>query len=79
MLGSVFQNCQVPPNWWRYGMPPEFFCKYFWNILDNWLSRENSHAIGASSLTDDSGASVFYHNYCEANCWELSDANVLDA
>jgi len=25
MLGSVFQNCQVPPNWWRYGVPPQFF------------------------------------------------------
>ena len=24
MSGSVFQNCQVPPNWWGYGMPPEF-------------------------------------------------------
>jgi len=24
-LGSVFQNCQVPTNWWRYGMPLEFF------------------------------------------------------
>jgi len=24
MLGSVFQNCQVPPNWWGYGMPPDF-------------------------------------------------------
>jgi hypothetical protein len=22
MSGSVFQNCQVPPNWWVYGMPP---------------------------------------------------------
>jgi len=21
MSGSVFQNCQVPPNWWGYGMP----------------------------------------------------------
>jgi len=21
MLGSVFQSCQVPPNWWGYGMP----------------------------------------------------------
>ena len=27
MSGSVFQNCQVPPNWWGYGMPLEFFCK----------------------------------------------------
>jgi len=27
MSGSVFQNCQVPPNWWGYGMPPDFFCK----------------------------------------------------
>jgi hypothetical protein len=25
MLGSVFQNSQTPPNWWGYGMPPEFF------------------------------------------------------
>ena len=25
MSGSVFQNCQVPPNWWGYGMPPELF------------------------------------------------------
>jgi len=25
MSGSVFQNCQVPPNWWGYGMPLEFF------------------------------------------------------
>jgi len=25
MSGSVFQNCQAPPNWWGYGMPPEFF------------------------------------------------------
>ena len=25
MLGSVFQNGQVPPNWWAYGMPLEFF------------------------------------------------------
>jgi len=24
MLGSVIQNCQVPPNWWGYGMPPDF-------------------------------------------------------
>ena len=24
LSGSVFQNCQVPPNWWGYGMPPEF-------------------------------------------------------
>ena len=25
MSGSVFQNYQVPPNWWGYGMPLEFF------------------------------------------------------
>jgi len=25
MSGSIFQNCQVPPNWWGYGMPPDFF------------------------------------------------------
>jgi len=25
MSGSVFQNCQVPPNSWGYGMPPNFF------------------------------------------------------
>jgi len=25
MSGFVFQNCQVPPNWWGYGMPLEFF------------------------------------------------------
>lgn len=24
MSGSTFQNSQVPPNWWGYGMPPEF-------------------------------------------------------
>jgi len=24
MSGSVFQNYQVPPNWWGYGMPPDF-------------------------------------------------------
>jgi len=24
MSGSVFQNSQVPPNWWGYGMPLEF-------------------------------------------------------
>jgi len=24
MSGSVFQNCQVPPNWWGYGMPLDF-------------------------------------------------------
>jgi len=24
MSGSIFENCQVPPNWWGYGMPPEF-------------------------------------------------------
>jgi len=23
MSGSVFKNCQVPPNWWGYGMPPD--------------------------------------------------------
>ena len=28
MLGSVFQNCQVPPNWWGYGMP-----QTFWQIV----------------------------------------------
>jgi len=27
MSGSVFQNCQVHPNWWGYGMPLEFFAK----------------------------------------------------
>ena len=25
MLGSVYQNCQVPLNWWGYGMSPKFF------------------------------------------------------
>ena len=29
MSGSVFQNYQVPPNWWGYGMPPEFFANGF--------------------------------------------------
>jgi len=24
MSGCIFQNCQVPPNWWGYGMPLEF-------------------------------------------------------
>jgi len=24
MSGSVFKVSQVPPNWWGYGMPPEF-------------------------------------------------------
>ena len=24
MSGSVFKGSQVPPNWWGYGMPPEF-------------------------------------------------------
>jgi len=22
---SIFQNCQVPPNWWGYGMPLDFY------------------------------------------------------
>jgi len=25
MSRSIFQNLQVPTNWWGYGMPPEFF------------------------------------------------------
>jgi len=25
MSEFVFQNCQVPPNWWGYGMPIDFF------------------------------------------------------
>jgi len=29
MSGSVFQNCQVPPNWWGYGMPPDLFANSF--------------------------------------------------
>jgi len=29
MLGSVFQNSQVPPNWWGYGMPPKFLANHF--------------------------------------------------
>jgi len=24
MSGSVFKKSQVPPNWWGFGMPPEF-------------------------------------------------------
>jgi len=24
LSGSVFKYSQVPPNWWGYGMPPEF-------------------------------------------------------
>jgi hypothetical protein len=24
MSGSVFKGNQVPPNWWGYGMPPDF-------------------------------------------------------
>jgi len=24
MSGSMFKSSQVPPNWWGYGMPPEF-------------------------------------------------------
>jgi len=24
MLGPVFQNSQIPDNWWGYGMPLEF-------------------------------------------------------
>jgi len=24
MSGSVFKNCQVPPNWWGYGIPLDF-------------------------------------------------------
>ena len=24
MSGSMFKNCQVPTNWWGYGMPPDF-------------------------------------------------------
>ena len=27
MSGSIFQNYQVPPNWWGYVMPSVFFCK----------------------------------------------------
>jgi len=29
MSGSVFQNCQVPPNWWGYGMPPDFLANNY--------------------------------------------------
>jgi len=29
MSGSVFQNCQVPPNWWGYGMPLDFMANSF--------------------------------------------------
>jgi len=29
MSRSVFQNCQVPPNWWGYGMPLEFLANSF--------------------------------------------------
>jgi len=29
MSGSVFQNCQVPLNWWGHGMSPEFFANSF--------------------------------------------------
>jgi len=25
MSGLVFQNSQIPNNWWGYGMPPELF------------------------------------------------------
>jgi len=39
MSGSVFQNCQVPPNWWGYGMPPEFFANNY----------------GTSQVTDSAG------------------------
>ena len=24
MSASAFKNCRVPPNWWVYGMPPDF-------------------------------------------------------
>ena len=39
MSGSVFQNYQVPPNWWGYGMPPEFF----------------ANSSGTSQITDLAG------------------------
>jgi len=29
MSGSMFKNCQVPPNWWGYGMPPDFGANSF--------------------------------------------------
>ena len=29
MSGSVFKGSQVPPNWWGYGMPPEFMANSY--------------------------------------------------
>jgi len=37
MSGSVMQNCQVPPNWWGYGMPSEFFLQIVLEHL-RWLT-----------------------------------------
>jgi len=35
MSGSVFKNCQVPPNWWGYRMPPDYHYKTIFYEFSN--------------------------------------------
>jgi len=76
MSGSVFQNCQVPPNWWGYGMPPEFFAKG--SRTSQVAGLAGKAPMGTSSFADDSEFPVFYNYYCKACYWKLSNANVPD-
>jgi len=53
MFGSVFQNSQVPPNWWGYGMPVEFLAKNSGLYHTPDTAGKAPMNIGSSSFTDD--------------------------
>jgi len=74
-ISELSSSSQLVGIWYASGV----FCKKFWNILGNRLSREGSHDIGTSGFTDDSKSSVFNYYYCKAYYRELSDANIPDA
>ena len=44
MSGSVFQNYQVPPNWWGYGMPPDF-------VANSSRTSQVADVIGKAPMT----------------------------
>ena len=44
MSGSVFQNCQVPPNWWGNGMPSDF-------VANSYRTSQLANVTGKAPMT----------------------------
>jgi len=73
LLASAMSG-SVPPNWWGFGMPPEYSLKTLGTS-----QAADMRGKAPSKYADESESPVYYNYYCQTLHWEFSSSNVSDA